>query len=216
MYKGLLSKSSERKPELITPGDSADQTHYTFREETGCMDGISKEEAEAIFREYSAYVFRTALFLTKSATLAEDITQDTFLQVYRKYQSYDPTRPLAPWLYRIAVNITRNTLRQQKWVSLVKPLPACDKRDEIEEQVVRSELERELWHEVNQLTLKNREIIVLHYYLGFKLTEISGILGIPLGTCKSRLNSALTSLGKRIREGELDNKPEGGDICETF
>jgi len=180
------------------------------------MEGISKEDAEAIFRDHSAYVYRTALFLTKSATLAEDITQDTFLQVFRKYNSYDPSRPLGPWLYRIMVNITRNTLRQQKWVSMVKPLPAYDKWDELEEQVIRNELEKQLWYEVNQLTLKSREIIVLHYYLGFKLTEIASILGIPLGTCKSRLNSALTALGKRIRGGELDNLQEGGDVSETF
>ena len=180
------------------------------------MEGISKEEAEDIFREYSAYVYRTALFLTKSTTLAEDITQDTFLQVFRKYNTYDPTRPLAPWLYRIVVNITRNTLRQQKWVSLIKTLPTNDNWDEVEDQVIRNELERQLWDEVNQLTLKNREIIVLHYYLGFKLTEIASVLGIPLGTCKSRLNSALTSLGKRIRGSELENLPEGGDICETI
>lgn len=179
------------------------------------MEGISKQEAEAIFREHSAYVYRTALFLTKSTTLAEDITQDTFLQVFRKYNSYDPSRPLAPWLYRIVVNITRNTLRQQRWVNLIQNLPTNDNWDEVEDQVIRNELERQLWNEVNRLTLKNREIIVLHYYLGFKLTEIASILGIPLGTCKSRLNSALTSLGKKIRGSELENLHEGGDICET-
>lgn len=159
---------------------------------------ITQEEAEAIFREHSAHIYRVALFLSKSRTLADDITQDTFLQVFRKYNSYDPSKPIRPWIYKIAVNITRNTLRKQKLFHFMKEAPDNEGCLLVEEQVLKNESAEELWKEINHLPLKSREIIIMHYYSGLKLNEISTALDIPLGTCKSRLNTARSTLEKNL------------------
>lgn len=176
------------------------------------MKYISQEQAEAIFRNYSPSVYRLALFLSKSSSLADDITQDTFLQVFKKYASYDSTRPIYPWIYKIAVNITRNTLRKQKWLDLFGEPPERGDFNPVEERILKNELAAELWQEINKLTLKSREVIVLHYYLELKLHETAAILGIPLGTCKSRLNSALNTLQKQLQESSLLLLKEGDDL----
>lgn len=180
------------------------------------MKEISQEQAEAIFREHSSYVFRIALFLSKSPTLAEDITQDTFLQVFRKYNSYDPAKPIMPWIYKITLNITRKVLRKQKWLHLVKEIPTNEGLNYVEDEILKNEMDKELWNEINKLTLKSQEIIVLHYYLDLKLNEIAATLGIPLGTCKSRLNTALSSLGKQLRGNKFSIASKGEELYERI
>ncbi|MDD3269990.1 MAG: RNA polymerase sigma factor [Syntrophomonadaceae bacterium] len=176
------------------------------------MKGISQKQAEEIFRDYSPKVYQLALFLSKSPALADDITQDTFLQVFKKYTSYDPQRPIYPWIYKIALNITRNTLRRQKWLDLFGEPPECGYLTSVENIILRDELAAELWQKVNKLTLKSREVIVLHYYLELKLQETATILGIPLGTCKSRLNSALSTLRKQLEENSHLQLKKGDDL----
>lgn len=178
------------------------------------MKDISQEQAEAIFSEHSSYVYRIALFLSKSPTLAEDITQDTFLQVFRKYSNYDPAKPITPWIYKITLNITRKALRKQKWLHLVKEVPAKESSNYVEDKILHNEMGEELWQEINKLTLKSREIIVLHYYLGLKLNEIAVTLGIPLGTCKSRLNTALSSLGRQLKGNKITIASKGEELYE--
>lgn len=81
--------------------------------------------------------------------------------------------------------------------------------------VFKDEEEKELWEAINDLSLKNREVLVLHYFSDMKLDEISESLGIPLGTCKSRLNSALDALRRRFPKNEfyfLNEKGEGNEI----
>lgn len=180
------------------------------------MKEISQDQAEAIFIEHYNYVYRIALFLSKSPTLAEDISQDTFLQVFLKYHSYDSTKPIAPWIYKIALNITRKTLRKKKWFHLFMEVPADEGLNYVEDKILKDELGEELWQEINKLTLKSREVIVLHYYLGLKLNEVASTLDIPLGTCKSRLNTALNSLEKQIQGNKSTISRKGRDIYGTI
>lgn len=156
-------------------------------------------------------MFRVALFLMKSKTLAEDVTQETFIQVYKKYYLYNLNKPIEPWIYRITINTARNMCRKNKWLSFFGHYQEQESGDLIEETFFKLQERTELWCEINKLSLKSREVIVLHYYLGMKLNEVSAILNIPLGTCKSRLNFALSSLRKNINENVQINFVEGGE-----
>lgn len=164
------------------------------------FDEITKEQAEAIYEEYSAYVFKTALFLTKSRTIADDVTQETFIQIFRKYYTFDLTKPIKPWIYKITLNITRNMLRRHKWLHLFGDMTETVDLYNVEDSVLKGEEEREILSEINKLPQKSKEIIVLHYYAELKLNEIVEVLNIPLGTCKSRLNTALTILRRNLPE----------------
>lgn len=180
------------------------------------MNEISKDNAEMIFKEHSNFVYRIALFLTKSKELADDITQETFIQVFRKYHTFDSSMPIQPWIYKITLNITRNILRKQKLLSFFRELPEISCLDLVENTVLKSEEEYELWREINNLGLKSREVVIMHFYSGMKLKEVSDSLGIPLGTCKSRLNAALNTLRRQIPKNEFDFLNKGGDIFETI
>lgn len=168
-----------------------------------------------IFMEYSNLVYRFALFLTKSKMLADDITQETFIQVFRKYCTFDSTKPIKPWIYKIALNVTRNMLRKQKWLQFFDEIPESDCVDLVEDTVLKNEEEKRLWTVINNLDSKGREVLVLHFYMGMKLSEVANFLNIPLGTCKSRLNTALNMLRRQFPENEFMYLNKGGEIYET-
>lgn len=175
---------------------------------------ISKEKAEAVFQEYSTYVYRVALFLTKSKMLADDITQEAFMQIFRTYDKFDDDKPIKPWIYKITLNTTRNILRKQRWLHFVGDTPEIMDMESIESAYIKGEEAGKLWEEINKLTLKSREVIILHFYCGMKLKEIAEIIDVPLGTCKSRLNQGLNALRKNLPENGFVILNKGGDIYE--
>ncbi len=175
---------------------------------------ITRAEAEKIFQEYSAYVFKTALFLSRSKEMADDITQETFLKIYKGYPTFDNEKPIRPWIYKITLNTVRNMLRKQRWLSFFNEIPETS-ADVLDTVVQDGEDRRILWKAVNKLSLKRKEVIILHFYLGMKLNETAMVLDIPLGTCKSRLNGALNALKKHLSNSNLNTFSVGGRYYET-
>ncbi|MCA1057742.1 sigma-70 family RNA polymerase sigma factor [Rossellomorea aquimaris] len=168
---------------------------------------IEESKAEKIFREYRDYVYRTALLLTKSRSLADDITQETFIRLLSKYDRYDDTRPIKPWIYTITMNVAKTVTKKQRIVkcfSFFSDDIANDQIDSVEKSFLKSDEMRELWMAVNSLSWKSKEIVVLHFYSEFTLKECSEILGIPIGTAKSRLNTALKQLRRLELQVELN------------
>ncbi|GGF63157.1 RNA polymerase subunit sigma [Paenibacillus albidus] len=173
---------------------------------------ITEQQAREMFEEHASYVYGIALMITKLPALADDITQETFLRAYSKYHRYDESRPIRPWLYRITVNMTRDVLRRKSWQKLFSRVPETDtaREQSAESIVMHDEAKQQLWSVVGRLSQKQREVVTLHYYAGLPLPETAAVLGIPLGTCKSRLHMALTKLRLyneqepelfRVREG---------------
>ena len=154
----------------------------------------NKEYIAELFHQHSASVYRTAFFLTKSRILADDITQETFIQIIRKFHLYDSSKPIEPWIYKITVNITRNMIRKQKLLGFVGKKSITPPEELVEPAVLRKESNSELWKEITQLPQKSKEVVILHFYAELTLSEVAKVLGIPLGTCKSRLHYALTRL----------------------
>ncbi len=175
---------------------------------------ITKEEAELIFGEHSAFVYQQALLITRSKVLAEDITQDTFIRVFANYHKYDEARPIRPWIYRIAANVARNALRRYQWSNFIGITSKKEELNPVEETVLESEDEQELLREIGRLSFKSRQVLVLHFFSGMKLQEIADMLHVPLGTCKSRLNAGLTSLKERLGKHDLQ-VTKGGDSYEA-
>jgi RNA polymerase sigma-70 factor (ECF subfamily) len=144
------------------------------------------------------------------SNLADDVFQNTFVQVFKKIGQYEPGRPVRPWLYTIATNQAIDALRRQgrhQAVSLDQereeanpaetpqllgllesrgPSPLEQLQSEERRQMVRASVER--------LPEFLRQVVVLAYYQGLKYRDIADILGIPVGTVKSRLHSALVKL----------------------
>jgi RNA polymerase sigma-70 factor (ECF subfamily) len=144
------------------------------------------------------------------ADLAEDVFQNTFLQLYTKRDQYEVGRPVRPWLYTIATHQAIDALRRNgrhQAVSLDQQrqeLPEGEVHSLIEllesqspgplELVEGEERRQRVREGVDRLPDFLRQVVVLAYYQGLKYREIAEILDIPVGTVKSRLHSALLKL----------------------
>ncbi len=161
------------------------------------MEGtISKEEAERLFKEYSNYIYRGALFFTKSREIADDITQEVFVQVIRKYDTYDQTKPIKPWLYRIMLNKVKNVMSRRKYVETLENIVIQGGFEWISDAYTQIIHQESIWAYMNKLSTKTKAVIYLHYYLDMTIEETAKILEVPVGTCKSRLNEGLKKLKK--------------------
>ncbi|MGD7022384.1 RNA polymerase sigma factor [Rossellomorea vietnamensis] len=171
---------------------------------------LNESQAEELFSEFRDYVYRTALLLTKSRSLADDITQETFIRILTKYHTYDETKPIKPWIYTITINVTRSIMRKQKWMdrlSIFTDNIEDDRINSLEDIFMHNEEVREIWEAVKGLSIKSREILILHFYLGFTLRESADVLRIPEGTAKSRMNTAL----KQLRRLDLEKFSQKGE-----
>jgi RNA polymerase sigma-70 factor (ECF subfamily) len=142
--------------------------------------------------------------------LAEDVFQNTFLQLVVKIKQYEPGRPVRPWLYTIATNQAIDALRRQgrhQALSLNQYWEEAGNgethslMDTLETQAPGpsdlaegQEMQERVRASVEQLPDFLRQVLILAYYQGLKYREIADILGIPVGTVKSRLHAALVKL----------------------
>jgi RNA polymerase sigma-70 factor (ECF subfamily) len=174
---------------------------------------FTKGQSEAfgiLVRRYERELYGYLRRYLGDASLAEDVFQNTFLQLYVKSNQYEPGRPVRPWLYTIATNQAIDALRRN---SRHQALSLDQGRDEQANGDVRSLLEAlesrgpgpvDLAHSqemrerirasVERLPEFLRQVLLLAYYQGLKYREIADILGIPVGTVKSRLHAALVKL----------------------
>lgn len=140
---------------------------------------------------------------------AEDIVQETFLRVYRKRKAYKRIAKFSTWIYTIAGNLSRTELRRRKRRKLfsISDLGFEDKDYEISDEVYNPEnqvdglIQEEIIHrEINQLSPKFREVIVLRDIQELSYEEISKIIKVPIGTVKSRVNRGRLKLQNQLKD----------------
>ena len=177
--------------------------------------GGQSEGFELLVRRHGQELFRFLVRFTGSAVAAEDIVQETFLQVHLSASTFDGTRRLKPWLFTIAANKARDMLRSrarrpevpldahvgageddesQRFLDFLADssnLPSVTLEEDEERQFVRNVLSKMPEH--------LREVLVLSYYHRFPYKEIAEILGVPLGTVKSRLHAAVGYFGQAYK-----------------
>ena len=154
-----------------------------------------------------------------SRTAAEDVFQDTFLQIHLSAASFDMTRVFRPWLYTIAANKARDWYRKERLrrgVSLQTPIGEdgdgelidlfAAKVDQPAKPLTTREEAELVTKAVDALSPLHREIIVLAYFQRMNYQQIAEILDIPLGTVKSRLHSAVAAFADRWRRGRKDDE----------
>lgn len=158
---------------------------------------------EALFQEHQALVFKTAYLMTGSREEAEDILQEVFVAVWNSRHTFNQEKGrLTTWLHRITVNqcVSKHRKKQAPTFSLEKArMEGFDlvetRNSELPEESLISSLECErLIKAMNSLDSKQRPALVLRYFDDLPYDEIAQVLGIPLGTVKSRINQALKSL----------------------
>ena len=143
-------------------------------------------------------VYAYALSKTANKEDAEDITQDTFVQVWKNATQYKPMgKPLA-WIFTIEMNLIRRQWgKNQRFIPLDESIEVESDDGDFTENVINSEFLRQILATLNE---DEREVISLHIVSGLKHREIAKLLGKPLSTVLSKYNRAIKKLQIQIKE----------------
>jgi RNA polymerase sigma factor (sigma-70 family) len=170
------------------------------------MEGLLSGDDESIRTLYARFgrpIFSLGVRLLGSAEAAEELAQDVFLTAWRKAARFDPARGrLSTWLMTIAHNLAVDRLRRETGarrptlvlVDQVPDAPGTNEQDLVEERdaAVRA---------LASLTAAERELLARAYFRGHTAREIAEADGIPLGTVKTRLRTAMIKV-RRANEGK--------------
>jgi RNA polymerase sigma-70 factor (ECF subfamily) len=156
------------------------------------------EAGRQFVRAYYAGVYRYLLYLSRSRDNAEDLTQETFLQAWRRLDTFAGRAPLSLWLHRIAHREFLQSLRSQRVEASLEVVaePAATRK-------VAPTEEMELWDAIRKLPGNEREVVVLHYLHGYDCAEIAEIVRAHVSTVKYRLTLARAHLQRELGEGDL-------------
>ena len=163
-----------------------------------------REAFSLLIRHNIQRVYRTAYAILKNRDDAEDIAQETFVRAYQSISRFDETRPLFPWLYRIARNLCLN--RIQRVTKRETELPEFDYLPDTaagpEETVVAAEERQRVRNAVGCLPDQHRQIIELSHFQECSYREMADILDLPMGTVMSRLHNARRKLRELLETDE--------------
>ncbi|OIP28693.1 hypothetical protein AUK22_03870 [bacterium CG2_30_54_10] len=152
---------------------------------------------EALARKFQGLVFRFLFHFLGSASDAEDLTQETFLIVYRKLSQHDSAHSFPAWLMAIARNLAISYKRKNIPFPLDPAVIASVIKDVCpapERELLMKEAAQEVHDSLAKLPEIHREILVMRYLLDLPLNEVALLLNIPEGTAKSRLFKAWNEL----------------------
>jgi RNA polymerase sigma-70 factor (ECF subfamily) len=184
---------------------------------TECRMGLAID-FERAYQMYSRRVYAKCLHMVGNQAEAEDLTQEVFLQLFRKMDSFRGESAFATWLYRVAVNVVLMHLRRKSVVTT-----SLEEVTELNEgifslQQVLGAPDRALATAIDRLNLEcavsqmpagYRQVFLLHYVEGYGHREIARILGLSIGTSKSQLFKARVRLRQLLRGGESKQPGRG-------
>lgn len=154
----------------------------------------------AVYERYGRLVFTVAMRVLNDRALAEDATQQAFVQAWQAARSYDTRRDLAPWLATIARRAAIDVLRHEN----ARPHSSLEEAGQVVSRWTSTGLldrAYESWtvrEAVDCLPQEEREVVRLQHLQGFTHSEIAKYLDIPLGTVKSRSNRAHRRLAGQL------------------
>ena len=182
-------------------------------EEAGYLTRHLEGDRGAFGELIEAYRAPVYGYLTRCGVALEDrddLFQDIFVKIHRAAATYDPGRPLHPWLFTIVCNTVRNHLRRQRVRRLffsaestedlpdsVDPAADGERRAEARQQVDR--LERAM----QRLPLRQREVVILAAVQRRPLKEVATVLGLNLNTVKTRLRRGRSALAAALGRQEF-------------
>jgi RNA polymerase sigma-70 factor, ECF subfamily len=153
--------------------------------------GGSLEAFQEIYGQLAAAVRRYLFHLTRGSGIADDMLQETFLQMHRSRAAYNPTYAVRPWVFGLARNVfLMNRRAARRWASV------HESREELPEFPVLPEADcfgsrDEIRRGIACLSADQAEALLLHHEWGFSFDEIAGMLGITAAAARARASRGM-------------------------
>jgi RNA polymerase sigma-70 factor (ECF subfamily) len=166
---------------------------------------------ETLYNLHRRRVYSLCLRMTANMAAAEDLTQEAFLQLFRKIGTFRGESAFSTWLHRMAVNVVLMQLRKKGL-----PVVSLEETMEIEQDAPRKEPgadDPRLAGSIDRLQLKDaigslppgyRMIFVLHDVEGYEHNEIANIVGCSIGNSKSQLHKARMKLRELLKTSRAE------------
>jgi RNA polymerase sigma factor (sigma-70 family) len=172
------------------------------------------ESFGVLFDRHARTVYNFCFRRTADWALAEDLTSTVFLETWRRRAEVRPEHEtLRPWLLGVAANVIRNSTRSQRRRDAAEPRAATssvgpDFADDVASRLDDESLMRRMVVALNMLPPIDRDVLSLFAWGELSYAEIAGVLGVPIGTVRSRLSRARTRLMELTRVGgHVGNDP---------
>ncbi len=175
------------------------------------MNPKAQREADHLFREivkdHGSRVYNLALMKCNQIALAEDISQETFIRVYKGLQNFRDDSQLGTWIYRIALNVCHTMIKKESQLS--SRMIAMEDRADIEPEELNSDVQDifikdvqkdQVRQAISGLPPLQSDAITLYYLKEFQYTEVAKIMDIPLNTVKSHIRRAKANLKLLLME----------------
>ncbi len=176
------------------------------------IDEVGKGNQAAfdiLFSKYNNKLYASLLAFTKSQDLAEDLTQKTFIRVWKKIETFRGDSSLFTWIYRIAINLAKNEFSSKQ----AKNQGITDNIDDTydlessvsspESHAIELESMQAVMDFIASLPTDLREAISLREFDGRSYDEIAQITGSPIGTVRSRIFRAREEILNFMKEEEI-------------
>jgi RNA polymerase sigma-70 factor (ECF subfamily) len=167
------------------------------------------EAFDTIVNRYKNRLINFVYRFVKDYDVSEDIVQETFLRVFRKRRDYKAIANFSTWIFTIAGNLAKSELRRRKrWKFLSidsgygdedKSIDLPDPGMKPDRATAVSILEENVQDSIDSLQSKYKEALILRDIQGMSYKQISEVLGVPVGTIKSRVNRARLKLQKKLK-----------------
>ena len=182
-----------------------------------CLAGDEKAYRELV-ELYQGQVYSVVFRMVRSREDAQDLTQETFVRMFRALDRYDLQRPFAAWLFTIASRLAIDHIRRRRVVpvSLTQREAGSDEEYDIEipdpgptpdEVTSRTEEERRTEELIRSLPPHYRIVVMLRHQRDLSYEEIAEALHLPLGTVKARIHRARELLKVKLERMERGETP---------
>lgn len=171
-------------------------TTYNEQELVSLLKGRDDHAFAYLYDNYSGALYNIILQILNNTETSSDVLQEVFINIWRKMESYDSTKGrLFTWMLNIARNASIDTLRSKSFQNSQKNQSIPDNVDGLASNSFQLNTDilglRKL---LEKLKKEQRILIELAYFKGYTHEEISEIVGVPLGTVKTRIRNALMQL----------------------
>lgn len=159
------------------------------------LTNLNDDNLKILYEEYKEAIFLFILSIVKNKSIAEDLTQDTYIRIIKYHDSYNPLYNPKTWIFQIAKNVSYTYLDKQKEISIKDEIlePLLDSKNKI--KLDESYMIREYLSNLNEI---DRNIVLLHIFGGIKHYEIAKIVRLTHSNVKQRYRKIIKKLQKEL------------------